>query len=265
MRGLSSRWAKRLRHLAERCVPRPAIYKHNGWCPICECEVSFSASKEWFRDHLFCSKCKSIPRERALFKVIADYFPNYRELAIHESSPGGRGASIKLHDECKGYTASQYYPDVPLGTIHPKSGYRCEDLERLTFPDETFDLFITQDVMEHIFEPENAFKEIARVLRPGGAHIFTVPLINKAKKSERWASRAAGGEITHHHPAEYHGNPVDERGALVTMHWGYDIASYITEVARTPTVIIMIDDIDLGIRAEYIDVVVSWKSQAPAV
>jgi len=235
-------------------------FKHNGWCPICEKEATFVAKHKWFRDHLLCSGCGSIPRERALFKVIKDYYPNYRDLVIHETSPGGRGASIKLGKECVHYTASQYFPNIKPGSIHP-SGYRCENLECLTFPDNFFDVFVSQDVMEHIFDPEKAFKEIARVLKPGGAHIFTVPIINKARKSERWASMGMNGEITYHHEAEYHGNPVDAKGALVTMHWGYDIASFIQEVAKTPTVIIQIDDIDKGIRAEYIDVLVSIKQQ----
>lgn len=237
------------------------VFQHRGYCPICEKTVTFYADDAWFRDHLLCSDCGSIPRERALFKVLADYFPNYRDLAIHESSPCGRGASVKLNALCKGYSASQYYPDVAPGEVHPQSGYRCENLEELTFPDNSFDLFVTQDVMEHIFDAGKAFQEIARVLRPGGAHIFTAPLVNKMNKSECWASRAESGSVIYHHSAEYHGNPIDENRALVTMHWGYDIASFITRVAGMPTVIVMIDDIDKGIRAEYIDVIASFKAE----
>lgn len=230
-----------------------------GYCPICEGVVRFTSKQAWFRDHLLCSKCRSIPRERALYKVVTDYFSDYRDLCIHESSPGGRGASVKFHQVCKGYSASQFYSNVDLGQVHPQSGYRCENLECLSFPDESFDLFITQDVMEHIFNPEKAFKEIARVLKPGGAHVFTVPLINKASKSECWASRTDVGEIIYHHEAEYHGNPVDVNGSLVTMHWGFDIAGYISDVANTPTSIVIIDDIHQGIRAEYIEVLISRK------
>ena len=47
-------------------------------------------------------------------------------------------------------------------------GVRCENLEELTFPDESIDLHISQDVMEHVFQPKRAFAEIARTLRPGG-------------------------------------------------------------------------------------------------
>lgn len=255
---------RRLRLFGEKMMPKSAVYVRKGWCPLCERAVTFSASKSWFRDHLLCSDCGSIPRERALFKVIKEYFPNYRDIRIHESSPGGRGASIKLHRECKNYSASQYYPNIPLGGIHPESGYRCENLEQLTFPDNSFDLFVTQDVMEHIYEPAKAFQEIARVLKPGGAHIFTVPLVNKAKRSERWASRGDDGAISYHHEPEYHGNPVDDNGSLVTMHWGYDIASFVTEAAGTPTTIVMIENEDQGILAEYLDVLVSLKRELDA-
>lgn len=80
-------------------------------------------------------------------------------------------------------------------------------------------------MLEHIFDPEKAFKEIARVLKSGGAHIFTVPVINKGKKSEVWASRSESGEVIYHHEPECHGNPVDPNGSLVTMHWRYDISA----------------------------------------
>lgn len=75
---------------------------------------------------------------------------------------------MKLQQDGICFTASQYYPELETGSIHPISVYRCENLENLTFKDESFDLFISQDVMEHVFNPEAAFKEIARVLKPGG-------------------------------------------------------------------------------------------------
>ncbi len=209
-------------------------FTHRGYCPICEKGVTFyCSSKKSFRDYLFCSGCGSIPRERALMKVIKDLYPNFMVLDIHESSPGVRGASIKLHNKCKNYTASHYYPHTPSGQIHPKSGYRSENLEKLTFPDNSFDLFITQDVMEHLFNPEKAFKEIARVLKTGGAHIFTVPLIRKNSESLRCAQMTEKGEVIFLREPEYHGSPIDKNDALVTMHWGLDIAKYITRVKNS--------------------------------
>jgi SAM-dependent methyltransferase len=192
-------------------------------------------------------------------RVIAECFPNYKELSIHESSPCSRGTSVKLSEECPAYSASHYFEHVPIGQTEGDTGYRCETLESLTFEDHSFDLFVTQDVMEHIFNPDLAFKEICRVLKPGGAHIFTVPLINKHKKSEVWASRNEQGETVFHGPEEYHGNPIDEKGSLVTMHWGYDIVAYISEATGMSSTILTIDDLSQGIKAELIDVVVSWR------
>ena len=77
--------------------------------------------------------------------VLKTYFPNWRTLAIHESSPIPRGVSARLAQECPGYVASQFFPDAKLGEL--VSGVRCEDLEHLTFTDATFDIHITQDVM----------------------------------------------------------------------------------------------------------------------
>jgi hypothetical protein len=61
--------------------------------------------------------------------------------------------------------------------------------------------------------------------------------------------------------AEFHWNSIDENGSPVTMHWGYDIASYIMDVANMPTSIIIIDDLNAGIRAEYIEVLISRSTK----
>ena len=255
-RALMGRIFKNIRGLLRT---EKIVLESRGICPICEQLVCFQSTCSWLRDNFVCSNCHSIPRERALMHVIKMYYPNYRDLVIHESSPCHRGTSPKLKADCLGYSASQYFPDVPRGVVNAAYGWQCEDLEKMTFADASIDLFITQDVMEHIFDPTKAFREIARVLKPGGAHIFTVPLINKEKTSECWASRDSNGDVIYHREAEYHGNPVDASGSLVTMHWGYDLAEFIIQKTRMPTTIVVIDNLDIGIRAEYIEVMVSRK------
>ena len=137
---------------------------------------------------------------------------------------------------------------------------RCENLESLTFSDGSIDLFVTQDVMEHVFDSGSAFREIARVLSPGGAHIFTVPLVNKAKPSERWATMGRAGDVVFLGTPEHHGNPIDKKGSPVTMHWGYDITDFVADCSGMTSTIVFINDIDRGIRAEYIEVIVSRKA-----
>lgn len=238
-------------------LPNGFYFSQNGYCPCCEKEVIFKSSSSWLRDYFICSNCKSIPRERALIVVIEKYYPNWKNLHIHESSPGKRGASLKLKNNAKNYIASQYFPTKPNGSI--VNNWLNEDLENQTFNDESFDLVISQDVMEHVYNPEKAFSEIARTLKKGGAHIFTVPIINKHMKTEIWAIKGENGEPVFTNNPEWHGNVVDPNGSPVTMHWGFDIVNFITESSGLKTTIEHIDNLDYGIRAELIEVLVSIK------
>ena len=129
----------------------------------------------------------------------------------------------------------------------------------MSFPDESIDIHISQDVMEHIFNPDAAFREIARTLKPGGMHIFTAPLVNKWKATECRACLDSNGQINYLKPEEYHGNPVGDGRALVTYDWGYDICKHIFDASGLFTHMIKIDDLSKGIRAEYIEVLVTIK------
>lgn len=239
-----------------------AILRNEGYCPVCASDTIFLAEHPWLRDHYLCTKCCSIPRERALMRVLNSFYPAWRELTIHETSPGNRGASVKIAGECGNYIASHYFANVPGGSF--KDGIRCENLEKLSFADESVDIHISQDVMEHIFSPNLAFKEIARTLRPGGAHIFTVPIVNKFQSTRRRATLLSDGTIQHLCSAQYHGNPIDAQGCLVTFDWGYDICQEIFGASGMFTHIIQIDDLNNGIRAEYVDVLVAIKSKQAA-
>ncbi len=242
----------------DTAVPTPpVIFQNEGFCPCCDATVTFTASDPWFRDFYRCPQCGSLPRERALFHVLEKFYPDYASLTIHESSPVWRGASAKLKKNVKNYIPTQYFEDIPAGRMH--QGFRCENLEHLSFPDNSIDLHVSQDVMEHVFAPEAAFAEIGRTLRPGGAHIFTVPLVNKLGQSRRCAVKNDQGDIVHLVPPSYHGNPVSEQGSLVTMEWGYDIVEHIFAASGLFTTIFYIDNIDLGIRAEYIEVLMTRK------
>ena len=233
------------------------IFTNYGYCHCCDQAVKFTASDSWFRDYYICSECGSIPRERVLSWTIDKFFPDWRQAAVHESSPVPRGASEKLKRHCQNYVASQYFPGVASGTEY--QGWDCEDLEALSFADSSIDLHISQDVMEHVFSPDQVFREIARTLRPGGMHIFTVPLVNKTSPSEVCVQRGVDGVLKHLFEPEYHGNPVSEQGSLVTRRWGYDICDYIFKSSGLFTRIIYLDALEWGIRAEFIEVLLTMK------
>jgi SAM-dependent methyltransferase len=103
-------------------------------------------------------------------------------LSIYDTQPGfssppfagyaipellGRLPWIELH-------TSSYKPTLPWG-ISLGGSTTNQNLERLTYPDASFDVVITTDVIEHVRLYELAHVEIARVTRPGGVYLFTVP------------------------------------------------------------------------------------------
>jgi hypothetical protein len=249
-------------------MPRREILVHAlrrgvvlGTCPICEKWTVFFKQGTWLRDQFRCARCYSIPRWRAFIHVLNEFFPGWRGLRIHESSPGGANSSDKLARECRDYTPTYFFPDVPPGQM--KDGFRCEDLEAQTFPDASFDLVVTQDVFEHILDPARAFREVARTLRPGGAHVFTVPWFYWKETLVR-AVRGEDGGVRHLVEPDYHGNPIDpEGGSLVVTEWGPDLPDFIYRHSGLTTTAVRIDDIGRGIRAMFIEVFISRKPPAP--
>jgi len=231
--------------------------KNSGYCPICEKKVMFIANQEWLRDFYLCSSCSSIPRERALMDTMIKIYPAWRNAIIHESSPCGRGVSVRIQKECRNYIPSHFHTDKHLGTL--VDGIRCENLENLTFDDNSIDIHITQDVLEHVFSPVNAFSEIERTLKPGGMHIFTVPLVNKWNPTQQRSKIDENGEVKHIKEPIFHGNPIGDGRSLVTFDWGYDICECIFISSGLFTQIFYIENLAKGIKAEFIEVLVSRK------
>lgn len=145
-------------------------------------------------------------------------------LSIYEADSTGA-----IHEALKrlpNYVCSEYMDGVKSGDI--KNGVRCENLAHLTFKDNSFDLVITQDVLEHVSDPEAAFCEIRRVLKPEGHHVFTVPVHEGRKTSVR--AKLVEGHVTHLMPAVHHGDPLRTEGALVFTDFGDDIASHLGSI-----------------------------------
>jgi ribosomal protein S27AE len=236
-------------------VAEPAFLKVDGTCPICGPGAHFVSEHSWLRDHFLCSRCGSIPRERALMATIQSLRPNWHQLTIHESSPGFRGVSPLLKRRAPGYSCSYFDETKPLGAMLSDLDARNENIEAMTFPDRSFDIFITQDVFEHLFDPKRAIREISRVLRPNGILFMTVPLVNRAAPTSRRAERH-GGEIVYLKEAEYHGDPISEKGALVVTDWGFDICEQLAAASGMQAKIVEIDDLQRGIRAEFNEVIV---------
>ena len=90
-------------------------------------------------------------------------------------------------------TAGEITPDTLIGVLR---GDAC----RLPFPDATFDVVITSEVLEHIQDDVAAIAEMVRVLKPGGRFAATVPawfpeVVNWKLSDEYHAPKAVGGHV----------------------------------------------------------------------
>lgn len=225
-----------------------------GWCPVCERRTIFLRTGPWDRDDCKCARCRSIPRFRAMAVVLESELPGWRSLELHESSPEGV-FSDKLRAQAPRYSSSQFLPGFARGAV--VDGVRNEDLRSLTFSDNSLDLLVTQDVLEHVPDPDSAFREIARVLRPGGLHLFTVPVY--AKPTRERARQRPDGTIELLDAPEYHGNPVDPNGSLVITEWGPDLLDRIRSTSGLDTRRFDFHDPKRGLRGEFLSVFLSRK------
>ena len=163
-----------------------------------------------------CLRCRASLRYEMLAGYLRKTCPDFTQLEVMELAPSsplsGFLSGAKLH-------VRTYYSEIdPKGSCRP-DGARCEDITCLTFPDNSFDLIISGDVLEHVPDPNAAFRETFRVLRPGGFHLFTVPT---AEKTVRRAE-IVDGTVRHLISPEYHSDPLNPQGILAFWTFGMDL------------------------------------------
>ena len=149
------------------------------------------------KESLDCLHCGAKLRGRRLARIVCTHFPAgnppiaCRSLADWVRSPAARSLRVAEFNRIDGvheqlttlshFTYSEYHETAPLGSLI--AGVRSEDLTRLTFADESFDLILTSETLEHVADLSTALAEIRRVLAPGGAHIFTIPILPSQPKT----------------------------------------------------------------------------------
>lgn len=211
-----------------------------GRCHICGEHAHFVRDKPSFRETFRCGTCRATHRYQGqadlLLKRYARTATSVIELAAEEPfgqldiyEPGHLGPFRKVFRTLDGYRTSRYWPDVEPGQAH--DGVRCEDLMALTFQNDSFDLVITSDVFEHVRHPYAAFAEIQRILRPGGAHVFSIPSQHPMRASTGVRVDVTGPEDIHLLPERRH------NGHLVYNDFGLDMVERLKRIGLPTDVV----------------------------
>lgn len=167
-----------------------------------------------------CVACGASTIAMSLVSVLSQVAPDLASKHVYELS--SRGALFKyLSAHAGALTCSEYLDDTALGGF--RNGVQCQDVQRLTFSDDSFDACTSTEVFEHVPDDLRGFAEIHRVLKPGGVFVFTVPMRDKDETVER-ARLGEADAVEHLLAPEYHSDPL--RGGsrvLAFRNYGRDI------------------------------------------
>jgi SAM-dependent methyltransferase len=215
------RYAEGIDSLFSGVVSVTGVVVFPGICNICRCPTLFVVTDANLRENVICLFCKSFNRARQMYRVFS-LDKRSGDIRIWNMEHSGSLHRALLRTYGGSYISSAYLgKDIASGTF--VQGIRHEDVLRTSFPSDHLDVILSSDVLEHVPKPEAAFVEISRILKPGGAFIFTVPFQEDQEQSDLRARESELGEIVYLKEPLYHNDPLRPEGILVFTIFGWDM------------------------------------------
>jgi SAM-dependent methyltransferase len=138
---------------------------HPRKCPICGYAGHFKAFGDPPRWDAMCPQCGGLERHR-LLKLALDRNPGLVRGTVVHFAPEPAVKQI-LTNLATDYRSADLFNPADLKL----------DLEAIDLPSASIDVFVASHVLEHVGDDGKALAELRRCLRPGGAVIVMVPVI----------------------------------------------------------------------------------------
>jgi len=201
-------------------------------CAICGSRGEFKvAEKTAARDNFRCGNCRGMLRQRDAAQLIVDEFGDGTYLDLRTLATSGEMDDLNIYEvgmrgpiearlkHLPNYVQSYFWDDVKPGDWN--NDIQCQDLRALTYADNSFDLITSLEIFEHVFDAQKAMNEVARVLKPGGVHIFSMPVRYPLPAKSTVRARLVDGKVEHLVEPRYH-VAGDLSKSLVVTDWGRD-------------------------------------------
>lgn len=187
-----------------------------------------------WRERLVCGRCGMNNRQRLVAKLVQQFAAARPQSSIYLMEQ-----VTPIYEWVRGLPDVEVHGSEYLGHEYKGgdrvAGIRHEDVMDLSYPAASFDLIVSNDVMEHIPDPQKALHECFRVLKPGGAVIATFPF-HAGLDVTVVRARLVGSQVEHLLPPQYHGNPVSADGSLVFHDFGWSLIGEMQAAGFRPAV-----------------------------
>ena len=211
----------------------------SGQCVLCNAARQFlcpelaTGHEPSLRESLVCAGCGTNARQRAVAALLLeDGAPTGKTYLTEQASPFHRALRRRVPDLVGSEYARSRWRRWRLRAWLWRHGVferlRFGDVTALPFATASFDAALSLDVLEHVPDYRAALREFARVLRPGGLCVLSVPLYVDRESTETLARIDADGRVEHLQPPEYHGDPLGG-GVLCFHHFGWDLLAAMRE------------------------------------
>jgi 2-polyprenyl-3-methyl-5-hydroxy-6-metoxy-1,4-benzoquinol methylase len=231
--------SRHYKELTEREIQENSLLKGdeefyvNGFCYSCGQYVDFKVDYNFsyisnnqrvlnWRERLVCPSCGMNNRVRAAIHFLKEIIKPQPRFSIYISEQN-TDLYNRLKKDYPNLIGSEYLGhDIPWGGNN-ENGIRNEDITKLSFSDDSFDLALSFEVFDHVSDYKKAFSESFRILKKNGTLLFSVPFNKNSKKNQVRTQVESTDEITHTLPKEYLGNQLSKQGGLSFYQFGWEV------------------------------------------